>query len=85
MKLKEISDRSLHISHFMHLVSAYVNTSEQCQELTNTIIDSIVNAKLKQESIIVSQDSLDFFFVVHPSGTIDLCCRMRSYCVEQRT
>lgn len=79
MHLKEVEGNPTHLSHFMELVSAYNPSKEKVAELEKDINDAILIAANQKISVIVSQDCNDFFFVVHPFGAIDLCCRMRTY------
>lgn len=72
----------IHLSHFMNLVSAYEPSSNMIENLFNDLQHAIEKAKSHCESKIVSQDTNEFFFLVHPSGSIDLCARMRSFVLE---
>lgn len=78
MKLQS-EQEDIHISHFMHLLSAYEPSEEMINEFIEDIETALGYAYIEKKTQYVSQDTLDFFLAVHPSGTIDLCCRMRSF------
>lgn len=61
-----------HISHYFNLVSAYELTEEKLKDLLEDIEAAKIEAKQSCKSIIVSQDSLEHIFVIHPSGRISL-------------
>lgn len=67
------------LGHFMHLVSAYEDNSTMINELSNGIKEAQIKAKERMECVVVTQDSNDHIFVVHPSGRISLYCSMGTY------
>lgn len=73
------TESRVHLSHFMYLVSAYEPSKERVEDLADSLLEAIEDAKREVKSIIVDQDCNEHFFVVHPSGTISLCARMRDY------
>lgn len=83
MKLKSVQEGPIHISHFMHLVSAYVPSKERVTELAKDIECALLDAKADNRTVTVSQDSNEFMFVVYPSGTITLYGSMGSYVVDE--
>lgn len=76
---EKTEEYKLHLSHFMHLVSAWSPEPSRVRDLGEDLVRGLEQAERTGKSVIVDQDSNDFFFVVHPAGSIDLCCRMRSY------
>lgn len=76
--LKE-EDGRIHLSHFMHLVSAYASNATTVGDLAELLEKAMGEAKANGRAVVVDQDAHDFFFLVYPSGTIGLCARMRSY------
>lgn len=78
MELQSDSERC-HISHYMHLVSAYVDSPEMIKQLIDEIKAAQIVAKETGNEVIVSQDSIEFFFLVYPSGRIGLCALMKMF------
>lgn len=68
-----------HISHFMRLVSAYEITNPMVQDLAEKLREGLTRAKETVHPVIVDQDTIDFFFLCFPSGSIGLYCRMGMY------
>lgn len=83
MKLKSTEEGPIHISHFMHLVSAYFPSEQRVAELIKDLECALLDAKADNRAVTVSQDSNEFMFVVYPSGTITLYGAMRSYIVDE--
>jgi hypothetical protein len=80
MHLKPKSEGGpIHLANLHPLVSAYATSTEMVERLWRDIEAAVSTARATMESVLIGQDNIDHFFVVHPSGTIDLCCRMRSY------
>lgn len=79
MQLKPIDTHKVHIGNFMHLVSAYKPSKDKMEELWNDLQEAVEIAKRSRKSQIVEQDSLDFLFIVYPSGAVGLYGRMGLY------
>ena len=71
-----------HLSHFMHLVSAYENHRDKIKELEDDILRGIEKAAKEKVCVIVEQDSLDFLFIVYTSGRLGLYANLGIYEVE---
>lgn len=79
MRLKNTETNEIHISHFYHLVSAYVESEEMIKELEEMILTGIMAAKREVRAIEVSLDTMNHFFRCNPSGTVSLYARMGTY------
>ena len=77
--LVERPDSPAHLSYFMPLVSAYQPSPERVDNLLATLVEAQAVAKREMRSVVVDQDAVDFFFLVHPNQTVSLCARLRSY------
>ena len=71
-----------HLSHFMHLVSAYEPSEERQAIMWDDLRTAQKEAKETHRSVIVDQDSGEFFFVVHPSGRVSLAAELGVYELE---
>ena len=77
--LHPVPEGPLHLSHFMHLVSAYEPTAEQVAILWDDLRTAQQEAKANHRSVVVDQDSGGFAFIVHPSGRISLAAMLATY------
>ena len=77
--IRKVSKGKIHISHFMHMVSAYVASPKMCQQLAEDILSAVEESKTSGKLIVVDQDSADHIFVVSPTGDVSLYSRMGSY------
>ncbi len=75
----ETASEKMHICHLFHLVSSYEESPEMVQQLIDHIKEAQIEAKEKRTTIIVDQDSGEFFVTVHQTGVIQLCAVMKSF------
>jgi hypothetical protein len=69
----------IELSHFYHLLSAYVYDTKMMEELRRAVIEAIAKAKESYETQIVNMDRIDFCLHVHPSGSISIMTCIRHF------